>query len=100
MSLDLSDNNCFEEAGFSICTEITYTFNSDGTLTSSFLFSAAGFTDTTVEEYTYTTDGGIITVCDLQEECSSASYDISGNLLSFSYIDEIDCNNNVTAIRQ
>ncbi len=97
---DLSDDNCFEEDGFTFCMEIVYDFKPGGIMIGTSSITFAGMTSSEVEEYTYTIDGGLLTVCDEDDECSSATYNLSGDLLTFTYTDEADCDVTASARRK
>ena len=99
ISLDFSDGNCFEEDNIEFCAEIEFEFKSDGTLRVKSTFIFFGTETSETESYNYSVDGNQITVCENSTECSTETFSINGDTLTFKFEDTDGCTVTMTAKR-
>ena len=100
ISLDFSDGNCFEEDGFELCVEIEFEFKADGTMKVKMTSVIFGTQTTETENYNYNVSGNSITVCENNNECSTETFTLNGDTLTFKFSDVDGCTVTLTAKRK
>ena len=100
VSFNFNDGNCFDQSGQEFCLEIEFEFKSDGSMIQKTTTMFLGTQDSETVNYNYSVDGNNITVCETATDCSTQSFTINGNTLSFGFQDSDNCNVTISAKRK